>query len=202
MADSPFAEGAPQQPVDGDPLEPEILEPVVVDPGDLGLDLPDDPETAITVLVDELTTTRSERDNYLADLQRVAADFDNFRKRVQRDRADLIAQATRRVVESMLPTLDAFDAAAAHQPQSEGEEQLLAGLLSTKQQLMDVLAREGLQSVSAVGEPFDPNVHEAVSMAGEGDTQIVDTEIRRGYKLGDRVLRPALVALTAESSRE
>lgn len=201
MADRPPSENAAHTADEG-ALEPEVLEVVELEQEDLGLELPDDPEAAISMLVDEVEALRQERDSYLADLQRVAADYDNFRKRIQRDKTELIAQATRRVVESMLPTLDAFDAAATHQPQTEGEEQLLAGLLSTRQQLMEVLSREGLEPVHAVGEAFDPNLHEAISVAGEGDHQIVDSEIRKGYKLGDRVLRPALVALSAEVSRE
>ncbi len=193
------------------PIEPgEVVEsddsaarmPVVLEPAHLGIELPSDHDEAVSLLLSELAAARSERDDYLADLKRVAADFDNFRKRVQRDQREMIAQATRRVVESMLPTLDAFDAAATHEPQTEGEEKLLAGLVGTRQQLMDVLAREGLVSVPAEGEPFDPNVHEAVSITGEGTEHVVESEIRKGYKLGDRVLRPALVALSAGGSEE
>ena len=62
---------------------------------------------------------------------------------------------------------------------------------------MEVLSREGLEAVPAVGEEFDPSVHEAISISGEGTAQVVESELRRGYRLGDRVIRPALVALNA-----
>jgi molecular chaperone GrpE len=201
------------QPESAEVVEPEVIPPEdessdalepAVSAADLGIELPDEPEQAIELLVNEVAQARGQRDEYLDSMQRVAADFDNFRKRVQRDQGEVISQATRRVVEAMLPTLDSFDAAATHEPQTEGEEKLLAGLMGTKQQLLEVLSQEGLNPVAAVGESFDPNVHEAISISGEGSAQVVESELRKGYRLGDRVLRPALVALAAadEEPRE
>ena len=97
----------------------------------------------------------------------------------------------------MLPVLDSFDAALAIEPSTETEKKMLGGMRSTYDQLMDVLAKEGLQPIEAAGVPFDPELHEAVMSSGDGDL-VVSQELRRGYLLGGRVLRAALVALESE----
>ena len=166
-------------------------------PADLGVDLPEDRDQAIGVLTAHLAEARSQAENHLDDLRRVAAEFDNFRKRSARDRDNLIASASERVVRSMLPVLDSFDAALAIEPSTETEKKMLGGMRSTYDQLMDVLGKEGLQPIDAAGAPFDPELHEAVMSSGDGDL-VVSQELRRGYLLADRVLRAALVALESE----
>jgi molecular chaperone GrpE len=160
----------------------------------LGIDLPEDPEEAVKVLLAAVHDARAEAGTYLDDLRRVAADFDNFRKRAIRDQQSIVDRAAERVLSSMLPVLDSFDAALAIEPTTETEEQLLRGMRGTHAQLMDVLAKEGLAPIPTVGEPFDPEVHEAVTTSG-GDALVVAQELRRGYRLRGRVLRAALVAL-------
>ena len=166
-------------------------------PADLGVDLPEDREEAIGVLTAHLAEARSQAENHLDDLRRVAAEFDNFRKRSIRDRDAMVASASERVVRSLLPVLDSFDAALAIEPSSETEQKMLGGMRSTYDQLMDVLAKEGLRPIEAAGAPFDPELHEAVMSSGDGNL-IVAQELRRGYLLGGRVLRAALVALESE----
>jgi molecular chaperone GrpE len=132
----------------------------------------------------------------LESLQRLAAEFDNFRRRVERDHAENVERASQRVIESLLPTLDAFDGALAIEPQSESEEKILDGMRSTRAQLLETLARDGFEAISAAGEPFDPKVHEAVSGAQSGDGElVVSSELRRGYTMRGRVLRPTLVTV-------
>jgi len=174
------------------------LEPAGLDPSRLGLDLPDDREEAVGVLLDALATARGAADSYLEDLQRVAAEFENFRKRAAREREDTVARAAQRVVQALLPVLDSLDQAFAHQAQTPGEEQVLAGVRGTYFQLMDVLSKEGLEMTPGVGEPFDPQVHEAVAGGGEGDL-VVAQEMRRGYTLKGRVLRPAMVVVESRA---
>lgn len=160
----------------------------------LGLDLPDDDAAAIEVLLDALTTARVSADSYLDDLQRVAAEFENYRKRAAREREEIIDRASQRVVQSMLPVLDSFDRAFSHRAQTPGEEQLLAGVRGTFHQLMDILAGEGLEAVPGVGEDFDPAIHEATAVVGDADGHlVVAEELRRGYLLKGRLLRPAMV---------
>ncbi|HEX5631463.1 MAG TPA: nucleotide exchange factor GrpE [Acidimicrobiia bacterium] len=159
-------------------------------------ELPSDPQEAIAFLLDALRIAREEADSYLADLQRVAADFENFRKRTQREREDLVARSTQGMVGDLLPVLDSFDGALAA-AEAVGDEGLLAGLQSTHQLLVGVLAREGLEAIPALGLPFDPALHEAVSGGGTGHL-VVTAEMRRGYALRGRVIRPSLVGVAAE----
>lgn len=166
-------------------------------PADLGIELPGDPDEAVAMLVYHVAAARSAADNHLDDLRRMAADFDNFRKRALRDQGLQTQRASERVVSSMLPVLDSFDAALVLEPGTETESKMLAGMRSTYDQLMTVLTREGLSVIEAVGAPFDPEVHEAVMSSGDGPL-VVSQELRRGYKLGDQVLRAALVALESE----
>lgn len=174
--------------------ESSALEASFPDAALLGLELPDDREEAVGVLLDALATARVSADSYLEDLQRVAADFENYRKRAGREREETIARAAQRVVQALLPVLDSFDQAFAHQAQTPGEEQVLAGVRGTFFQLMDVLSKEGLEVIPTVGEDFDPEVHEAVAGGGDGDL-MVSQELRRGYALKGRVLRPAMVVV-------
>lgn len=163
---------------------------------ELGLELPEDPEEAQALLLRELSEARQEAGEQLEMLQRVAADFDNYRRRVERDQAENVERASQRVIESLLPTLDAFDAATAFEPQTPGEQNTLDGMISTRTQLLETLAREGFEPIPASGEVFDPKVHEAVSGPGDGDGDLfVDAELRRGYVMRGRVIRPSLVTV-------
>lgn len=164
---------------------------------ELGLDLPDEPAAAAEVLAAELVRTRRDAQSHLDDLKRVAADFENYRKRAQREYAEMVGRAAQRIISDLLPVLDSLDAAAGGEAETPGEEALLAGLRGTRQQLADVLAAEGLEPIEALGKPFDPNVHEAISGGGDGHLVVV-AELRRGYTLNGRVLRPALVEVVAE----
>lgn len=164
---------------------------------DLGLELPDDPVQAGGLLLRLLLESREEAGEYLTMMQRVAADFDNYRKRVERDHLENITRASQRLVERLLPTLDSFDAALGYEPQTPTEEKILDGMRGTHSQLMDILAGEDLALIPAVGELFDPAVHEAVAGPegdGDGDGPLVVTqELRRGYAMKGRVVRPSLV---------
>ncbi len=164
---------------------------------ELGIDLPDDADEAIRTLLGELETARSDAGTYLDDLKRVAADFDNFRKRALREQQSIVERASERVLTALLPVLDSFDAALQIEPDSISAEKLLGGMRSTHAQLMDVLAKEGLEPIPTFEEPFNPEVHEAVTSTGDGSRLVVAQELRRGYVLRGKVLRAALVALEA-----
>jgi len=157
------------------------------------------PETQAVDQVDELDLVRRERDEYLDALQRLKAEFDNYRKRAQREQGDLIARASERLVKQLLPVVDdlerALEAAGAH----EGEK-LEEGVRLVHRALADALAREGLVEVETEGA-FDPHTQEALltqpSEAPEGDVIQV---LQKGYRLGDRVLRPARVVVSSGES--
>jgi molecular chaperone GrpE len=125
--------------------------------------------------------------DYLGDLQRVTAEFANFRKQIDKRNHDLLARASMRLVESLLPVLDALDAASL---------QGVDGVEPIQAQLLSVLGSEGLEVISGIGESFDPNRHDAVmtEQAEEGDDGTVVAEVlRTGYAWNGRVFRPAMV---------
>jgi molecular chaperone GrpE len=184
--------------MDGDVIEGEVIEPSRLEPSALGLVLPDDPGVARDMLLTHLAQSQAEADEYLAIAQRVTADFDNYRRRIERDQAETVTRAAQRIVEALLPSIDAFEAALAYQPKTAGEQSIQEGLRRAVDQLMEALGREGLEPIPSVGEPFDPAVHEAVSAVdvsgGDGDL-VVTADLRKGYTLRGRVIRPALVTV-------
>jgi molecular chaperone GrpE len=146
-------------------------------------------------LEERLAEVERERDEYLNDLKRVAADFENYRKRVARDQEGLVARAHERLVKELLPVLDdlerALEAAAQHE-----EAKLEEGVRLVYRELVEALAREGLVEVETDGQ-FDPHVHEAlVSQPSEREDGSVIEVLQKGYRLGDRVLRPARVVVS------
>jgi len=186
------------------PVEAREAPPVELVPADLGLDLADDPQEAQQQLMTALMVSRQESGEYLETMQRIAADYDNFRKRVERDRIELIQRASQRLIGDMLPTLDSFDAALAFEPQTPAEEKILDGMRSTRAQLLDLLQGEGLEPIATDNTLFDPAVHEAVSgpsQQGDGELMVAG-ELRRGYTLNGLVLRAALVAVEVNEEQD
>ena len=169
-------------------------EPVADDAVPALVEIPEDPAEAIRVLVAALQQAQESEAARLEDAQRLAAEFENFRKRSGREFEDVVARASQRVISSLLPVLDSFDGAFEHEAKSPSEELLLAGVQRTFHQMMEVLEREGLATIPTDGEAFDPTVHEAVA-GGAGEDLVIASEMRRGYTLGGLVLRPALVAV-------
>jgi molecular chaperone GrpE len=170
-----------------------------IDPHALGLELPEDGEAAVQLLLAELADAREEAGSLLADLQRLAADFDNFRKRMLRDQAENMARASERVVVGLMPTIDTLEAALTTEAETPSEKKLLDGVRGTLNLLLDTLAKEGLQAIATVGSEFDPELHEAVLAPEPGQGRLIVTqEMRRGYTLKGRLLRAALVAVDHE----
>jgi molecular chaperone GrpE len=148
-----------------------------------------------TILADVAALT-AERDEYLTDLQRLKADFDNYRKRVQRLQEEQAARGATDLVTKLLPVLDNLDLAQAHlggQDGADSEEGRAFGQL--RSQVLDVLAKEGLERVDEADVPFDPTVHDAVAHApGDGEDEVkVEEVMRAGYRWRGNVLRPAMV---------
>jgi len=179
--------------------EPEVVVGEIVESsGRPAIDLPEDKDEAIKLLLSRLDEARGEATSYLDDLRRVAADFDNFRKRALREQSATVDRAAERVVKGLLPVLDSFDAALATEARTDAERRLLSGMIGTREQLLKALEQEGLEVIPTIGEPFDPEIHEPVG-APEGNGPFgVAEELRRGYRLGGKVLRPALVSLESE----
>jgi len=145
--------------------------------------LADEPHEFTTEQIDALV---AERDEFLDAYRRMAADFDNYRKQVQKRIADEVARSQGGFVERLLPVLDAVEAARAHGAGDEGVEALAGALFG-------FLEKEGLERVSPAGEAFDPNVAEAVvHEPGDGEPTVVEV-LRTGYVWQGRVIRPAMV---------
>jgi molecular chaperone GrpE len=184
--------------VQGEVVSVEAATPTTA--ADLGIDLPPDRQTAEELLVSRLAEAREEASTYLEDLKRVAADFENFRRRSLREQAETSQRATERILLELLPVLDTFDAAVAVEPTTGTEEKLLAGMHRTHDQLLTILGNQGVEMVPTVGEVFDPEIHEAGMSPTAGDgTLVVSEELRRGYTVKGRLARPALVALEYRS---
>jgi molecular chaperone GrpE len=143
----------------------------------------------------DLLAELTEEKNALQDrLLRIAAEFDNYRKRVDRDRRDQADAAVASAVEDLLPIVDNLER-ALEAPAGEDADSYRQGVELIHRQMMDVLRRRGVTPIESVGTDFDPQVHQAVAHEAspehrEGE---VMEEFRRGYKLGDRLLRPAMV---------
>jgi molecular chaperone GrpE len=147
-------------------------------------------------LEEQVAALEAERDEHLNDLKRVAAEFENYRKRVLRDQESLVARAHERLVKELLPVLDDLERALAAAEEHE-EAKLEEGVRLVHRELADALAREGLAEIETNGV-FDPHVHEALlSQPSDQDEGSVLEVAQKGYRLGDRVLRPARVVVAA-----
>lgn len=147
----------------------------------------------------ELEMVTAQRDEYLDALQRLQADFDNFRKRVRRQEEESSAYYTASLIERLLPVLDAVELAASH----ASAESDIAAFNQVAQLLRDTLAKEGLEKIDESGVPFRPEVHDAVAHVpasddgadgqAEYELPVVEEVLRTGYSLKGKVLRPAMV---------
>ena len=148
---------------------------------------------------ERLAALEAERDEYLNDLKRVAAEFENYRKRVSRDQESLVARAHERLVKELLPVLDDLERALAAAEEHE-EAKLEEGVRLVHRELRSALDREGLAEIETNGH-FDPHVHEALlTQPSEAEEGSVLEVIQKGYKLGNHVLRPARVVVAAPQS--
>jgi molecular chaperone GrpE len=142
----------------------------------------------------ELEALRTENEELIDTLQRLQADFDNYRKRAARDQGSLVARAGERIVKELLPVLDDLERALEAAEQHE-EAKLEDGVKLVHRQLEQLLEKEGVARVETEGM-FDPHVHEALlTQPSEADEGAVIEVLQKGYRLGDRVLRPARVVV-------
>ena len=145
---------------------------------------------------DPLEAVTRERDEYLDTLQRLKAEFDNYRKRVARDQQELAARAHERLVRELVPVLDDLERALEAATQHE-EAKLEEGVRLVHRALADALGREGLAEIETDGK-FDPHTQEALlSQPSDEEEGTVIQVLQKGYTLGDRVLRPARVIISA-----
>jgi molecular chaperone GrpE len=178
---------------------PESVEEAQGSPEDPGSTVEDteEPGTAeeeLAALTQELETTRRERDEYLDALRRLKAEFENSRKRQERERTRILETASERLVVELLPILDNLDRAL------EAEGDIHEGVRAIRDQLIAALGKEGLLPVASDGQPFDPNVHEAVlgQPTEEHEEGTILQTFQRGYLLNGKPIRPAKVVVAKQ----
>ena len=184
-------------PEDNATVEPEAADPGA--PDTAGEATPADGESfpevdALRVLSEDLEATRRERDQYLDALMRLKAEFENSRKRQERERIRTLSMASERLVQELLPVLDNLDRAL------EAGGEIREGVHATRDQLAAVLADEGLLPVASDGQPFDPNVHDAVmgQPSDEHEEGTIIQTFQTGYVLNGKPIRPAKVVVAKQ----
>ncbi|WJM60448.1 nucleotide exchange factor GrpE [Bacillus amyloliquefaciens] len=142
--------------------------------------------------IDELQGLLDEKENKLL---RVQADFENYKRRSRLEMEAAQKYRSQNVVTEILPALDNFERALQVEAESEQTKSLLQGMEMVRRQLIDALEKEGVEAIEAVGQEFDPNLHQAVMQVEDENfgSNIVIEELQKGYKLKDRVIRPSMV---------
>ena len=178
----------------------EVLEPASDGGTDDAAMPPNQPSDAAASLEGgDAARLAAERDAFRDQMLRTRADFDNYRKRVERDRATMIARASEDAVRDILPIVDDLERALAADP-GDGAGSFHQGVQMIYRQMLDILARRGLEPIEAIGHDFDPNIHEAVAYEpaeGRREGEIIG-ELRKGYRIGDRLVRPSMVRVAQE----
>lgn len=153
-------------------------------------------------MAEVLAQTQKEAKDMFDRLARVSADFDNFKKRVQREKQDAIKFANEGLLKELLPVVDNMNRAVAALSSANGDDKLLEGIKLVAKQFDDTLTKVGVMGFVSLGQPFDPGRHEAVGSRPDDEiaAQHVCEEYQRGYMLHDRLLRPALVIVSAGPS--
>jgi len=173
---------------------PSTAEPPVVEPSG-------GPVRGVAEGVDDtpaqLEQARAQAREYLEHLQRLQAEFDNYRKRVLKEQTRAVEMASEPLVRRLLEVLDEFDLALMAAEQKPDFDRFLHGVELVYAKLQDILRSEGLERIQAMEAPFDPEVHEALMQTGDGDGEpVVSDVLRQGYTMKGRVIRPAGVKVT------
>ncbi len=129
-------------------------------------------------------------------LQRERADATNIRRRHDEQLANLKSLLKTQIIEDLLPVIDNFERALKHVPADLSDNTYVKGVQGVVKQFETTLSDMGVQRIQTVGEHFNPHVHEAVGMDGEGDNEIISEELQAGYQIGNIVIRPAMVKVT------
>lgn len=155
------------------------------------------PEEAANKEVEELK--KQSEDNYNR-LLRMQADFDNYKKRVSKEREDMYSNALETIVEQLLPVVDNIERATAAFKNDQLDEKYISGVEMVCKQLIDVLGKNGVKEIEALGKDFDPNIHHAVMQdPGEDEEENKVKEVfQKGYVLGNKVIRPTLVKVSVK----
>lgn len=151
----------------------------------------------LSALEGELAAANEERDDLKGRLLRSVADMDNFRKRKEREREELQKYGADKVVADLLPAIDNLERALEHAEKSQEQSSIADGVKMVQRQLVSALEKHGIRAFSAVGERFDPQLHEAIQQVetSEFATGMVMQEFQKGYTIHDRLLRPSMTVV-------
>ncbi|HUV63343.1 MAG TPA: nucleotide exchange factor GrpE [Sedimentisphaerales bacterium] len=147
---------------------------------------------------------QKEKDELLGKLQRVSADYANFQKRVPRQIADTIGYEKERIIKALLPALDNFEHTLQNAHSAENVDVLVKGIRIIYGQLLDILRSHNVEQIEALGQEFDPAVHEAMTQQANPEKQdgVVLEEFQKGYRLNGRVIRPSRVIVNKLPAQE
>jgi molecular chaperone GrpE len=151
-------------------------------------------EENIETLKRNLAEEKEKSDKYLANWQRAEADFSNYKRRAEQEKNETTTYANWALTLNLLPVLDDLERAITSLPPKLAKLTWVDGILLIHRKLRAVLESQGLTEIEAIGKPFEPSLHEAVAQV-EGKEGIVINEVQKGYKLKDKLLRPALVVV-------
>ncbi len=157
-----------------------------------------EPTTEQVVSKDELDRAQAHAEEQTQRLLRAQADFDNFRRRTQKEKEDLAKYASAQLITELIPVIDNFERAMATKPDHPELESFSKGVDMIFRQMSDVLKNAGLTTMETVGQPFNPEFHQAVMQveSDEYEEGTVVEELQKGYVLKDKVLRPAMVKVS------
>lgn len=167
-------------------------------------DFQEENETQITndeemaLMQKELDDAKTKSEEAINKMMRLAAEFDNYKKRSAREHENIRKYASENIIKEMLPIVDNFERAIESANESSDFNSFLDGIRLILNQMINLLGKEGVQQIKAVGEVFNPNIHEAVLhiASDEYPENIIVQELQKGYILNDRVIRPAMVAVS------
>ena len=153
------------------------------------------PKRKADKLQQQIDALQKEKDALFEKLQRVSADYANFQKRASKQIADSIAYEKERIIKTLLPALDNFEHTLQTAQSGENSDVLLKGIQIIYDQMLDILKLHQVEQIKALGEKFDPSMHQAMMQKAEPDKEenIVLEEFQKGYKLNNRVIRPSKV---------
>jgi len=165
-------------------------------------DMDDGPEQS--VVAEEVQKLQKERDSLYDRLLRKQAEFENFKKRTDREKSEYIQFASSDLIRELLNALDSFELAIRNAGSEASAQNMLQGFSLIYKQFQDTLARFGLKPIEAKGQTFDPNIHQAVTTTATDDVaeNTVVEELRKGYMLNGRLLRPAMVSVSVRANKE
>jgi molecular chaperone GrpE len=152
----------------------------------------------------QIEDLQKEKDELFGKLQRVSADYINFQKRAAKQTADTIAYEKERIIKTLLPALDNFEHTLQNAPSAESSDVLVKGIRIVYDQMLDILKSHGIEHIKALGEKFDPALHEVIMQRAEPEKEenIVLEEFQKGYKLNGRVIRPSRVIVNKLPSEQ